>query len=132
METLNIIKAVTNGSNVVLLGIEIFVIIINITILARSADTAAAKEVIWAWLEVSLGWTLRIGYWVLASVMATGTAAYAEWAIEWRWLIIIAAFFVLHGNMRYLAVVKGWDNRARYMIGICLFGLLFLIGVVTA
>lgn len=112
--------------NNILFTSEVSIAVFNTSILRGGALTKESREVLIAWLAVSIGYAIRIGYWMIAAWTIdyssyVRTCIYNKgiesnchikeqmipsWGHDYAPLLLIPAILVLWGNVKYYCIIK--------------------------
>lgn len=117
------VSDLTLQANLILVTTELLVLfyVAKWSVKPHSVATGTVLE---SWALISVGYFIRIGYWVLAiiaredvfykkcsmdlSICVTKVETYPDWALEYRGWLIIAAIFVCWGSLMFIRHIEGF------------------------
>jgi hypothetical protein len=123
---------ITLFTNIVLITIEI----VTLGYIAKwylephaNGELNPLDEVLWSWTLVSIGYFIRIGYWVLAiatndpvpykkcnmnlTECVTKFESYPQWALDNRGWLIISAILVSWGALKFIRHIEGFSFQTK-------------------
>jgi hypothetical protein len=96
------------------------VVVIFLGFIATRSLTDETRIIVAAWLLVSLGYLIRIGYWSTAIYLAEQGQLYADWAhgSHRAFFTAIPALMVLSGNLIFIGYLEKIPVFIRVLIGV--------------